>query len=406
MNANQVLLKILLGVCLIGRTGTLPAQSTFYTIKGKVTDEATRAPIPYAAIHLKNTAIGTASNGEGDFVFHVPARHRADTLLVSMMGYQNYRTPVSSLPDTFLRVSLHPVATQLLAVTVTASRKKALSAKQIVKKAVDAIGDNYPVQPFRLEGFFRDLQVENGKPVELLEAAVSFSYPDYNPGYEGVHIREVRRSFNQRDPINGTYDRQNSVVDLMEDNYVKGRFGPLETKRYAYRLDSTLACNGKRVYAISATNGPATRARLYIDTDTYAIVKIELTRNMVDGEYYKRARNINDQLGAQETAYRIVLEFREYRGKMYLHYQREEDEDLLFDQPTGKVRLKQSFMKELFINAVIVENAGEPDPARNMNINRSTESQAGPYNAAFWQYYNVPAQTAHESKIIAELENR
>jgi len=63
-------------------------------------------------------------------------------------------------------------------------------------------------------------------------------------------------------------------------------------------------------------------------------------------------------------------------------------------------------MKELFINAVIAENAGEADPAHHMNINRSTESQAGPYNAAFWQYYNVSAQTARESKIIRELENR
>ena len=86
------------------------------------------------------------------------------------------------------------------------------------------------MKPFVIEGFFRDLQRENDKAVELLEAAIRFRYKDYNPGYEDVEIIEVRRSYNKRHPVNGTYDRQNSIIDLMEDNYVKHRFGPWISK--------------------------------------------------------------------------------------------------------------------------------------------------------------------------------
>jgi hypothetical protein len=89
---------------------------------------------------------------------------------------------------------------------------------------------------------------------------------------------------------------------------------------------------------------------------------------------------------------------------MYLKYQREEDADNLFDKETNQVQLKQSFMKELFINEVITQQVEERRPKESMNINKSTESQARPYNADFWQYYNLPSQTAQESKIIQELE--
>jgi hypothetical protein len=83
---------------------------------------------------------------------------------------------------------------------VVKASKKELTGKDIVKKAVASIPSNYPMKPFMIEGFFRDLQNENDKPVELLEAALKFRYKDYNPGYEDVEIIEVRRSINKRHP--------------------------------------------------------------------------------------------------------------------------------------------------------------------------------------------------------------
>jgi len=141
---------------------------------------------------------------------------------------------------------------QLREVTVRASKRE-LSARDIVKKAIEQIPVNYPMEPFRLDGFFRDRQKENDKPVALLESAIHLYYKDYNPGYEDVEIVEVRKSVNKRHPVNGTYDRQNAIVDLMEDNYIKHRFGPIKSKGWKFDVDSVLLYDQQMVYKVSGT---------------------------------------------------------------------------------------------------------------------------------------------------------
>jgi hypothetical protein len=55
------------------------------------------------------------------------------------------------------------------------------------------------------------------------------------------------------------------------------------------------------------------------------------------------------------------------------------------------------------VNNVIKDDVGDPSGSK-MIINKSVEGQAQPYNAGFWKYYNVPLETAANSKILEELE--
>jgi hypothetical protein len=381
----------------------LHAQDHLLTIQGQVVDGTSREPVLYASLYIKGSAQGTATNEEGKFIFHITATGKDDVLAVSALGYGRFESPLTVLAakQQPVVITLSPESTVLQEVTVHA--EKELSAKEIVRKAAARIPENYPARPFAIEGFFRDLQIENDKPVELLEAAVRFTYPDYNPGYESVEILEVRRSHNNRHPVNGTYDRQNALFDLMEDNYVKHRVGPVAMKGWKFTLDSVLTYDARTVYKIEGRESDAETATLYIDTESFAIVKLELRDRMVNGEYYRRYLNLPDPYGLQETSFTMVFEYREFNGKMYLRYQREEDTYNLFNKITNKVLLRQAFTKELFVNNIITENvavnAGTP-----MNINRSVESQAGVYNAAFWERYNAPAETAASTKIIRSLQ--
>ena len=88
---------------------------------------------------------------------------------------------------------------------------------------------------------------------------------------------------------------------------------------------------------------------------------------------------------------------------MYLKYQREEDSYNLFDKFTNEVILRQSFMKELFVNNVVKDNF-DNTAGQKMNINKSVEDQASSFNAEFWKYYNAPMETSKDSKIITELQ--
>jgi len=301
-----------------------------------------------------------------------------------VIGYDHFKSVASAMAEKENVVKLRQSSTLLSEVVINASNKE-LTGKEIVKKAVTSIPSNYPMKPFMIEGFFRDLQKEDDKPVELLEAALRFRYKDYNPGFEDVEIVEVRRSFNKRHPVNGTYDRQNSIFDLMEDNYVKHRFGPINTKGWKFEVDSIFAYNQTIVYKISGVKGPSQSAILFIDSENFAILKLELKMQMVNGEFYRRYLNLPDPHGLQETSFRMIFEFQRIDDKMYLKYQREEDSYNLFNN--------------------VVKDENDNTPGQKMNINKSVEGQASSFNAEFWKYYNVPTETAADSKIIKDLED-
>jgi hypothetical protein len=378
------------------------AQESFVSMRGKLIDKQSKEPIPYASVYVKGKSIGTTSNDDGKFLFHIPTHFGKDTVIISVIGYHSFKQVISKLSEEESVIALRQNVTLLNAITIRASKDE-LTAKDIVRKAVTRIPENYPMQPFVIEGFFRDLQKEDDKPVALLEAALRFLYKDYNPGHEDVEIVEVRKSFNKRHPVNGTYDRQNSIFDLMEDNYVKHRFGPIKTKGWKFSIDSVLSYNNQNVYKISGVKSASESTELYIDSDDFSIIKLELKTQMVNGEFYRRYLNLPDPYGQQETSFKMIFEFQKIDGKMYLKYQREEDTYNLFNKFTNEILLRQSYVKELFVNNVIQNNLGSN--GLQMNINKSVEEQAKPFNANFWKYYNAPVETSKFSEVIKQLEN-
>ncbi len=378
------------------------AQEVFISISGKLVDNKSKGPIPYASIYIKGKSIGTTSNNEGGFLFHMPSVFNHDTLIISVIGYNLFKSRVSQMTEKENVIQLKQSTTLLNEVTIRASKKE-LTGKEIVKMAVAKIPENYPMKPFAIEGFFRDLQIENDKPVELLEAALKFNYKDYNPGYEDVQIIEVRRSFNKRHPVNGEYDRQNSIIDLMEDNYIKHRFGPVNVRGWKFLVDSILTYNNQTVYKISGTKELSETTVMYIDSNDFSVLKLELNIRMINGEFYRRYINLPDPYGLQETSFRVLFEFQKIDDKMYLKYQKEEDTYNLFNKTTNEIIVKQSFIKELFVNNVEYSNLNYSNN-QVMNINKSVEGQAKPVNVNFWKYYNAPIETANDSKIVKELQ--
>jgi len=142
---------------------------------------------------------------------------------------------------------------------------------------------------------------------------------------------------------------------------------------------------------------------MYIDGETFAILRLELENKMVNGKFYRRYLNLPDPYGQQETSFKVIFEYQKLGNKMYLKYQREEDTYNLFNKATNEIVLRQSYMKELFVNNIL---KGEQPPAnaQSMNINKSVEGQALSFNPEFWKHYNAPLETSEDSKIIKELQ--
>ncbi|GAA4275426.1 carboxypeptidase-like regulatory domain-containing protein [Aquimarina mytili] len=379
------------------------AQNDEQTITGKILDITNNEPIAFASIYLKGQSIGTTSNEEGKFIFHISNFKDANTIVISSLGYGSVEKRIGDF-TTNQNIFLSTQIKSLDEVVIKTTKKKKLTAKQIVKKAYQEINKNYPNQPYILEGFVRDLQKEDSTYVEYLECAAKFyNQPTDIETEAKVELVEIRnRYIAQKNPWNEQWDRKNSIIDLIEDDFIRFDYGPIKGKNgWKYELEDILLYNKKYVYKIKGTDPPFQKAILYIDTESFAFVRLELTRSAHNGKSWKR-RLTN---GQEQVYYNVIFEYQEYNNKMYLKYQKEEDTWKIYDvkKPNNLLFIKNP-KKELFINKIIVDDLDKYPFQQNMNIGNSLENQSNEYNAAFWSKYNAPQKTKEISKIEQYLK--
>lgn len=381
------------------------SQGDTTTVAGRILDYESKEPVVFASVYLQGGTIGTTSNEEGYFTFHIPLIDDSTKVVISSIGYET----IERSPNEFLKgeiILLNSKIGELAEVLIKSTKKKKLSAKQIVKKAYKQIKNNYPNESYITEGFVRDLQIEDGNYVEYLECAVTFYNEAHSIAKEPeVELVEVKsNNIADKHPWNEKWERKNAIMDLLEDDFIRFDYGPIKGKGgWKYEHEEVLFYDNRYVYKISAVNKPYQKATLYIDTESFAFVRVELTRAKHKDKSWKR-RLANGQQIAQ---YSLVIEYQEYKGKMYLKYKKEEDTWEVYDlQDPKKLLLTKSPKKELFVNKIVVDNVEQYPFESNMTISRSLENQQMEYNAEFWSSYNAPARTKEMSKIEQYLKQK
>ncbi|MBC3847293.1 carboxypeptidase-like regulatory domain-containing protein [Winogradskyella echinorum] len=136
----------------------------------RVINAETKKPVSYATIRFANSKSGTVANVLGDFRIPIRYKKENDTLVVSCIGYSTKRFVLSSLTEKSYHILiLYPKTEQLSEVFLDTKKKKELTAKQIVKKAIESIKDNFPVEPFSYITYYRDYQFVDEKYINLNE---------------------------------------------------------------------------------------------------------------------------------------------------------------------------------------------------------------------------------------------
>nr|MBX2878001.1 carboxypeptidase-like regulatory domain-containing protein [Saprospiraceae bacterium] len=220
-------------------------KDDFTTITGQIQDLETKEPLSFASIYLLGTTVGTTSNTEGEFIFHIPRDLPNDTLVVSLIGYNTLKKKLAHLvkDEVFF---LEQNTVELTEIVVT--DEKRLTAKEIVQKAYRALPQNYPSEPYILEGFVRDLQNEDDAYVEYMECAVKMKYQRYNLARRPqVELQAVRRSYiAKKHPWNKGQERKNTIVDIVEDEFIRYNYGPIRAKGgWKYEIESVLPYDGR-----------------------------------------------------------------------------------------------------------------------------------------------------------------
>lgn len=372
------------------------------TISGKIIDAETLEPLPFASIGLRGKPIGTVSNLEGEFDFHIPVEYKNDLLTISMLGYVDLSGPVNQLLGKDSMVFKMKKAAQLLDEVII---QDSLTAEEVLRIAISRIALNYPDEPYVLEGFYRDLKKLGGTYFSLLEAAVKIydeNYEEPKNKYrlrERVSLIEVRKSLGYDNKFTRFFDEVNLLEDLLLHNPVKYRHFPNDKEFFSSlrRMKNTYY-NGHQVFVIRQIRGP--KLKLFIDTETYAFLRVE---NEISYEnlILKKSKDLYSQFEYKK----LILDFKKYDNKMYPNYMKVISKINWYNSETGELQFETELYQELLINKFIPKPDERISGLRKMR-KYGLQYQDLPYNKEFWENYNLIKQTPLDKEIIADLERQ
>lgn len=390
-------MKMILVFC--GMVFGLALQAQQITITGKVVDRETKEPLPFASIGITGKPIGLISNEQGEFDFHIPGDMRNDILVISMLGYKTYEAPVWSLiSESPITIEMAAGSVMLKEVVITDS----LKAGEILRLAISKIESNYPMEPFQLDGFYRDVKKLGGTYISLLEAAVKIHDENYYAPRnkfklrERVALLEVRRSLGYSSKFTTFFDNDNLLEDLLLNNNVRYRQFPEEDIFFkSLELEDDTHFNGREVFVVAHTQDYL--LRVYIDKETYGIIHLEYVNNHQAELEKKRG------LESKFVKIKRVIDFKLFEGKLFLNYLTVTSQVNWYDSETGKLKFEAELERKLLINHVY------PNSKDRISLNRKMRSyglqyQDQPYNKEFWDHYNVIKETPLDKKIVEDLE--
>ncbi len=364
-------------------------------------DAESGEPLVFASVGLKGKSIGTISNAIGEFDFHIPIENSDLIFEIHMLGYESFELEVSEVIRRGLtEFSLTRTLKFLDEVIVSDS----LSGGDIFTIAVNRIDQNYPSEPFILDGFYRDVKSVGGTYVALLEAAVKVYDKDYKAPKQKMRLRErvtlveVRKSLGYDNKFTTFFDQTNLLEDLLLHNNVRYRQFPGDSdEAFISKLQRTDVdfYNGRRIFLIQLENSD--RLKFYIDATTFSFLRVEYELGISD-EVIDRKGNLYSKMKSLKK----IIDFREYYGSMYLNHINLETEVNWYDR-SNEVKFTTKLHQQLMVNKVFPATSQKIGPTETMK-KFGLQYQQRAYNKEFWDNYNVIKETPLDKSIIDDLE--
>ncbi|HEX8060196.1 MAG TPA: carboxypeptidase-like regulatory domain-containing protein, partial [Cyclobacteriaceae bacterium] len=331
-------------LCLISTVAT--AQSL--TISATVVDKETREPLAFASVGITERAIGTISNLQGEFDFHFPEAYRNDVLVVSILGYKSFQAPVWTLVEKpALVIEMEKTVLMLQEVVV----KDSLTGGEVLRIALRRVEENYPSNPYMMDGFYRDIKKVGGTYVSLLEAATKIYDEDYKTPRnkfklrERVALMEVRRSLGYENKFTAYFEQDNLLEELLLQNSIKYRQFPEEEVFFdSLRRHKDTYYNGHAVYVL--TNRKDYNLKVFVDKTNFGIIHLEFES--------KTSANITKRRGlvSRFVYLKRTVDFRSFNGKLYLNYISLDSKINWYDLATNELKFETELVQNLLINEV------------------------------------------------------
>lgn len=379
------------------------AQAGGVRAEGLVVDATTQRPVPYAAIGVLRSAIGTVSNAEGVFQLLVPPAHATDSVVVSCVGYAPRRLVLRAGTT---RLVLQPQAVQLQAVAVVG-----YSPQSLLKRALRTT-QAHLLSPVLLHSYYREFVRVDGQYTKFADGLVDY-HLTINPRRPDraaiqVKVRESRARILQAarerlDDMPSVIDVERAATGYEREPEIHSNFlDSTSFSFYTYELRESVGLVEEPFYLI--TFAPATHDADHLQQGTVRIDKQTLCLQAIDSELasgllgYLPEHNLL-LVKVKENAMRKHVEYRQLAGRCYLSFIR-----LAYGAHVeiGRTQQRQyDFTTEMLVNDL---DPAAPAIARAEQYHgRSLFKNGTHYQHPYWKEANVLPATPQEEAVIAGL---
>ena len=387
---------------------------SFFTISGIVKDKSSRKALEYVNISVPGSNLSSITNEDGFFVLKVRDSIQAKEIEFSRIGYFSTRISLTGkdlLDQTFF---LNPNEKELKEVVVESWE----NPSDLVKAALQRIGNNYSNKPNLLTGFYRETVQKRKKFINISEAVINIFKNSYssniNTNNDRVQIFKGRTLLTTRVSDTLAVKLLGGPNLSIYADFVKNHdilFDEESLPYFNFKIRDSKFLDNRQQYVLTFEPAvimpyPLYYGTLYIDKETLAFTRAEFYLDMKDRnkatEVILRRKPVGLRFRPDEVSF--IVSYKQRDGKSYLNYIRNE------------VRFNCDWKRRLFATnytvvseMVVTENAeGHVSniPRReSFNVNESLSDKVmNFYDVNFWGAYNIIEPTESLESAINKLK--
>ncbi|QZT35947.1 erythromycin esterase family protein [Halosquirtibacter xylanolyticus] len=258
-------------------------------IKGVVVDQNNKA-IPFCNIGLKEELIGTVSYQDGHYELFMPKDIDTKTILFSCIGYTSRELPIDHIPETVVLKKEDRVLDEVMV------QAKALDPKEILKKAIRNIPNNYIQEDYNIEIYSRG-QLADANGLKVQSKLLALLYDKNGVNYkENMYVRQTQAAYDTIDFNYNIESYRSSACFVATATYFMPYFDLISTthllkkdqiNRLKLKLSGTSKLDSQKVYKVDFERKYRYRyaegldvekviGTFFINASDYAVIKIDI----------------------------------------------------------------------------------------------------------------------------------
>jgi len=385
-------------------------SSTFQLIKGRVVAEHHNEALAQSNIYIKNSALGTVSNNDGEFLLKVPKELSNGVLVVSHIGFKPFEKPLAEIDDSFFEVKLTISSIVLNDIEIR-------DVENILIAALASKERNYPKDARLMTSFYRETIKKNHKYVDVSQGIINISKSSYsNQKNDDLHIVKGSRSKHYRNDDTLALKIMGGPSVMLLLDIVKNPGMVLNRSllaNYNYTLRGVSELDGRRSYTIKFSpkelyDQPLYSGTIYIDESTFAISGLEFGYDednlALASQFMVRRQPASVRVYPQDIWFEV--KYREINGVWYLDYVRNE------------IKVKCNWKRKLFnsnfyaVSEMVVTDKNGGEISRMDKKNASTmndifsDKVQGFIDPNFWENYSIIEPEDDLRKALTKIEQK